>query len=186
MIEIKSEDLKKMEARMMGFQDDIKKVQVRALNRAGTAARTVAVKEAVKKYTLKSRDVKETMKMKRANWSRLNTSATVSNKPLPLERYKTNVKSVRPGKMIKAAAFKGQRIKPVGRRAFAWDMGGHRRIVRRKGASRLPIERLYGPSVGAIFGGEELTKRIVTRGEEMLAKRLDHEISVVLKRFIKE
>ena len=51
------------------------------------------------------------------------------------------------------------------------------RFVMREGASRYPVKGIYGPAVPQLFGNPQVVETMKTRGMEMFARRLEHEIS---------
>lgn len=65
--------------------------------------------------------------------------------------------------------------------AFSAQMGGHRGIYERVGASRLPVRELYGPATPQMMYSnnaveEEIGKKVLDTYE----KRIDHEILALL------
>ena len=69
----------------------------------------------------------------------------------------------------------------MGNKTFITKMNnGTVGIFKRRGKDPYPIDQLYGPSVSSMYRNDSLTKTVYEKAQEMLEKRLDHEIDRVL------
>ncbi|ARD47578.1 phage tail protein [Sporosarcina sp. P33] len=159
-----------------------------SLNRTVTNISSNLSKEIRKTYTVKARDIKDTITRTRANPKKLSASVQSKGGTMGLDKFKTSalmvtknkggVKSVQLNcKPIKAAVKKG-RLKTVVN-AFAATANGAK-IFKRKTKKRLPIERLHGPSVPQMAGNPQVVEVVEREGQAMFDRRIDHEINRIL------
>lgn len=152
-----------------------------ALNRAVTTVAASVSKEVRKEYVIKSADIKETLEKTKA--SKTNLSAIVKSRGslIPLDRFKVTPRKVTPKRKtpIKIGVKKDGTKSLKG--AFVGDISGIK-IFKRSGRKRLPIDRLFGPSVPQMIKSEDVRLQINTAGREMFERRLDHEINRILER----
>ncbi|MEK4713470.1 phage tail protein [Sporosarcina sp. FSL K6-5500] len=147
-----------------------------ALNRTVTNVATNLNKEVRKEYTIKAGDVKGTIKKRTANRGDLRASVKSTGGVIPLDKFKTSKLG---RKQVKVAVKKGQLKKVLG--AFAADISGPK-IFKRKTKKRLPINKLFGPSVPQMAGESSIAERINNQASETFERRLDHEINRLLAR----
>lgn len=153
----------------------------RSLNRAMTTVAARVSQEVRKDYNIKAGDIKATLEKTRA--TRTNLAAIVKSKgePVPLDRFKLTPRKAQPKrkKPIKVGVKKDGMKEIL--HAFVADINGIK-VFKRKGKSRLPIKRLFGPSIPQMIGNEEVRLKINKAGQEMFYKRLDHEIEQILNK----
>lgn len=146
----------------------------RSLNRAGTAGRTALNRGIRKELPLKAATVRDAIEMERATPSDLSIDYKVERKPIPLREF-----GARQGKRALTARVKrgGKRVRI--KRAFIVDSIG-KHVFQRVGSKRLPIKKLFGPSIGsqADKAWPEAQKRAV----EVLEQRTRHEIQRAVDR----
>ncbi|MBM7580012.1 phage tail protein [Jeotgalibacillus terrae] len=152
-----------------------------ALNRAMNTVATNISKEIRQEYNIKAGDIKETLSKTRA--SRTNMNAIVSSRGnlIPLDRFKVTPKNPSPKRKapIRVGVKKGGKKTLLG--AFVADINGNK-VFRRQGKKRLPIDRMFGPSVPQMLKNEDIRLRVNQEGQLMFNKRLDHEINRILER----
>lgn len=98
---------------------------------------------------------------------------------LGLAAYKHSPKTDSTGanrKRVRVSVKREGGMKPLGQ-AFVWQG----KIMQRVGKKRLPIEKKLGPSIPSIIGNPEVVEAIEERTDEMIVKRLDHEVNRILK-----
>lgn len=149
-----------------------------ALNRALTNVKSNINKEIRKEYIIKARDIRETLKDQRATRSTLSASVRSIGRPIPLDRFRVSPKTVQPTrkKPIKIAVKKDGLKESLG--AFVADINGIK-VFKRQTKRRLPIKRLFGPSVPQMIN-VETAKKIENEGRAMFLKRLDHEVNRII------
>lgn len=152
-----------------------------SLNRAVNNINSNISKEARKRYVIKASDIKSTLTKTRASRSRLSALVKSEGKLIGLDKFKVTPKTVDPRrkKPIKIGVKKNGAKAVLG--AFVADIHGTK-IFQRTDKSRLPIQRLVGPSVPQMIGNAEIKSKIEQDGYETFSKRLDHEISRILEK----
>ena len=152
-----------------------------ALNRAVTNVASNISKEVRKDYVIKAQDIKETITKHKANRSKLSASVVSKGQLTPLDRFKVSPKTVQPKrkKPIKVAVKKTGLKEVLG--AFVADINGVK-VFERTSKNRLPIRRLFGPSVPQMLENEQIRKKINEEGQATFNKRLDHEINRILEK----
>lgn len=168
-----------VQKRLGTFSEKAPNAIANALNRAINTVAAHVSREVRKEYNIKAKDVKATLRKVRA--SRANLSAMVSSRGevVPLDRFKVSPKTVQPKrkKTIKVAVKKTG-LKPL-LGAFVADIHGIK-VFKRVTKHRLPIQRMFGPSIPQMLGNEEIRNKINREGKEMFERRLDHEINRIL------
>ncbi|MFC4403316.1 phage tail protein [Gracilibacillus xinjiangensis] len=170
-----------VEKKLGGFHKQAPSAISRALNRAVTTVNSNVKKEVRKEYNIKAKDVSETLQKTRANKSDLRASVTSKGSPVGLDKFKVSPKTINPNRKspIKIGVKKSSLTKVMG--AFVTDINGSK-VFKRSGKSRLPVERLFGPSVPQMLGNENVVQVIEEKGQETFQKRLEHEIGRILKK----
>lgn len=152
----------------------------KSLNRTITNVNSNIKKEVRERYHIKARDVSDNLnKPVRSSSSRLFAEVKSTGGPIPLDKFKVSPKTVNPNRKspIKIAVKKDGVKKVMG--AFVADING-KKVFKRTTDARLPIKRLFGPSVPQMLGDEDVQENVNTKALETLNKRLDHEISRIL------
>lgn len=153
----------------------------RALNRAATNVNSNIKKELRKEYNIKAGDIGATLSTLKANKASLKAEVKSSGALIPLDKFKVSPKTVNPKRksQIKIGVKKDGLKTVLG--AFVAEVSG-KKVFQRKGKSRLPIKRLFGPSIPQMLGNEEIRSEIERQGQETFYKRLEHEISRILEK----
>lgn len=149
-----------------------------ALSRAGTGVKTEAGRKIRQTYTIKARDVSQTIKVTRSGSLGLRLTSRGPN--IPLIRFKTTPSSRpdTPPKVLKAGVKKGRK-KPIPG-AFVANVGGHTGVLKRLGQKRLPINELYGPAAPVMLGSKGTREHLEAETKRRVEDRLDHEINRML------
>lgn len=173
--------LQEVQERLGQFSNKAPNAIANALNRAATNIRSNISKEVRKEYIIKASDVKATLSKNKASRGDLSVVVRSTGSVIPLDRFKVSPKTVNPKRKapIKAAVKKGGMKEIL--RAFVADIHGIK-VFQRKGKPRLPIRRLFGPSVPQMLGNETVRDQIEKEGHETFHRRLDHEINRILEK----
>ncbi len=150
-----------------------------ALNRAVTNVTSNVSKEVRKQYHIKAGDVKSTLNTRKASTSKLQAEVRSKGELIPLDRFKVSPRTVQPKrkKQLKIAVKKDGFKKILG--AFIADLSGVK-VFKRQGKDRLPINRLFGPSVPQMLRNEGIVENINEEAKNTFERRLDHEINRIL------
>ena len=173
--------LKDVQDKLGSFSKKAPNALSSSLNRAVTNVASNVSKEVRKEYNIKAADIKATLSKTRA--SRANLSAIVKSRGelLPLDKFKVSPKTVQPKRKapIKVGVKKSG-LKPL-LGAFVADINGIK-VFERQGKGRLPVRKLFGPSVPQMLKNEEVRANIDREGTATFYRRLDHEINRILEK----
>lgn len=161
-------------------RDLVPKALVRALNKTADNVKVQTSRLVREKRPLPAAVVKDAIRVTRANRTHLTASVTATGKPIPLREY--NARQLKGG--VKVTVTKGNRafVGPAGRRAFTVDrIGGH--VFQRVGKGRLPIKKLFGPSIPGTLLEEKTAEAWQHGAEQAFEKRLDEELAYEVRKF---
>lgn len=168
--------IRDIQAQLGEYENKAPRVIANALNRTMSNMATNINKEVRSRYNIKAADVKETLVKKRATPSDLSAGVKSKGGVIGLEHFKVMPKKVQPKRKspIKTAVKKESPKKLHD--AFVADVTGLKVFVRNS-AKRLPIRRLYGPSIPQMLKNNVVQHEIQAKAEDMFRQRLTHEIS---------
>lgn len=149
-------------------------VLMRAINRSVPAGKLAASKEVRKEYNVKASKINEATKVTKASTSTLMAKIRWSSPMVNLANFKISPSKrpkKQPKKQMTVQVKKGSKSTYKG--AF---IGSNGQVFRRVGKARLPIKPLYGPAISQLMGAEKVKEATVTRTQEILALRVEHEI----------
>lgn len=148
----------------------------RAVNRATTSARVVMVREVARDLGLRQADIQDAISVRAAiqlSPDRIAAQIRATGKRIGLIKF--GARQTRTGVTAKLPGGKGKYPS-----AFIATMGsGHTGVFLRKGAKRLPIVELFGPSVPKVF--EKYIPLGAARGLEQLMKNMVSEIRFAMR-----
>lgn len=166
----------------------VDKSAVSALNRVGSMVKSEAVRQVKAQRNLPVREIRHHVRQEKAWGKHLVTVIRGTGRSISLRTYGAH--NTAHGVSVKVMPAHGRKIvHRHGNKAFIFSRG-HRAprgtatgpVMVRTGRSRLPIEKLYGPSIPTAF-----VKRVVMMAFRRLAEkkwpeRFDHEVRYRLKR----
>jgi hypothetical protein len=154
----------------------IPKAAAAALNRVGTHANSLAVKELAEVTGLKQKDVREALSRTRATWANLQTKIAAIGRALNLIRFgaRQTKRGVTASAWGRRRLYAGTFIANKGRTVFKRAKVGDKR------AGRLPIAPVHGPSIPREFGRKALTGKL----EAAVLTRWRVEFAAQLKYYI--
>lgn len=180
------------------MSDKAPSVMYNVINRVASNVRKNISKFVLKRYIIKSEDVKKTVTISKRP-SKADPTAIITSKGELIPLIKFRVKADTPIKKRPQPDYKAKVLKKsklsVSRHSFVQQMpSGHIGIFRRKLISKelgsivkggkekfKAIRELYGPSVPEMVGNEEVWKLIEKDAISMRDKRLEHEIKRLLE-----
>lgn len=156
---------------LLGFKGT-KTVIRRALNKVGTSARQEISVGIRKDLPMKAGDLKrDSLTLEKANNENLIVKIKISGKRISLKRF--SARQTKTG--VSYSVQKGKRSKL--KSAFiAQSLGSH--VYKRKSADRIPLIKLFGPSVPHVF--ENLQQFAENVYDKALSEKLTREIDVQL------
>ncbi len=163
------------------FPRRAQKIIVRALNRGIDSARTAMVREIATDTGLKSKDVRDALSLQHANFETPEARLGARLKRLPLIAFGARGPEPSRGKGRGVSYRLGTGGRGRVENAFIATMrSGHRGVFKRTGKKRLPIQELFGPSLGHVFGKYRAVGR--ARAEEVFMTNLTHDLDRALGR----
>jgi len=181
-ITLRGDDIEKGKRALALLGDRARPAVARALNRSVQGVTTDAGQMARQSYNVRSGDVKRSFTLLKASPSSLFGAATSKGRVLSLRDFSP---TPGPGKRRPAVGLsvmvkrQSGKVRLAG--AFWGQMPGRdvASVFRRLGTSRLPIEKLFGPSVPQMLGNQEVMARIQAKAADRFGVNLDHEVSRV-------
>ncbi|MEK8196259.1 phage tail protein [Lysinibacillus sp. FSL M8-0134] len=179
LIQVDAAALRDVEQRLGQFANRAPNAIANSLNRASTNTASNITKETRSKYHLKPADIKATLKITKASKSVLSAEVRSSGEAVPLDRFKVSPKTVNPKRksQLKIAVKKNGMKQVLG--AFVANLHGIK-LFKRETNKRLPIARLFGPSIPQMIGNEETVRKINEQSWITYETRLNHEINRIL------
>ncbi|SHO50073.1 phage tail protein [Anaerocolumna xylanovorans] len=190
--EVKVSGIEDVEKRLGNMKKEAPAVVSRAINRAIQNVKKNMGKETSSRYFITSGEVKKTVNVTKATKSRLKAAAISQGGGIALSKFKVNPgtpvryrgKSRSP-KVYKAGVKKSGGAKPLDGdpKSFVAVMkSGHKGVFTRISGDGLPIKQNYGPSVPQMVKNEDIMKIINKDANETLKKRIDAEVSNILRK----
>ena len=181
-------------ARLISSLNDIgrkalPKAGARTLNRAATSSRSVAVREVAREMGLVQKRVRDQTKITKATPNKL--FAVVSAKGGPIALIHFAAREVKRG--VTARAWGKRKLYPgtfIGRTKTRKAGGpltatGGKQVFRRVSKSRLPIRKLWGPSVPKTMALDVIARAWESKASETIRKRLPRELRREVDRILR-
>lgn len=182
-IEVNPKDLKRIQKVLKEVPGGSKRACVSASNRAFTRGKVVAKNETKKRYTMKPKDINETLSIKKSTYARLD-GALYSKSPISrLKKFKTYPASIpkRRPKVLKVEVIKGSKKELPG--VFLARMkSGHIGSFKRYSKSSLPIAEMPGIPVPLMLKSDQVSEKVQDEILKTFNARLDHEVDRLLDR----
>jgi len=154
----------------------------KSLNRANRGTRTDASKNVRQEYNVKARRVKGSFTMQSASRRNLTAAARSSGEPISLHHFSPSPsqpgRRPRTGVSVKVAKSR----KKITGSFLARMPNGGLGVFKRSGRSRLPIQKLRGPSVPQMLDHDNVLPEIESGAEDRFSKTLDQEIDHFLRK----
>lgn len=180
-ISVNQRTIKDVQKRLKGIENKAPNAISSALNRTISNLATSVNKEVRADYQVKSTDIKKTLVKKTANPNSLSASLRSKGRVLGLDHFKVSPKTVQPKrkKPIKVAVKKSGLKSLDG--AFVANANGPKVFVRTS-KNRLPIKKLFGPSIPQMFKSRNVQEKVNTQATAKFKERLNHEINRLVER----
>lgn len=151
----------------------------RGLNKTAANVRTAASTAIRQRRSLSAKVVRDAMAIRKANQQRLISSIVVTGKPIPLRDYKA--RATKKGVTVQVSPGKRKAVSHRGNTAFLVSkFSGH--VFARQGKARLPIKKLFGPSLPSTFVQTEVRRAWTAAAQDAMPKRLAEELRYELSR----
>lgn len=180
-VDVVEDSLDKATRLLAGINGGVYKAVGSALSRAAATGKTAAKQPITKEYTISQSEF--LARTRNINHFVRESSGGISvvfgfrGNVIPLMKFNTRVNGS--GQIVTQVKRSGSA--ETLNRAFSAQMGGHKGIYERIGASRFPVEELYGPATPQMmYSNEEVTDGIERKVADTYEKRIDHEILRIL------
>jgi hypothetical protein len=150
----------------------LEKIVGRTLGRTTTKYRTVTTKEVRKTYNIKSKDLKNYIKLKRI--SAFERMFIIKGESIGLEYFRA--RQTKSGVSISVKRGERYRFKHAFMRK---DTNGHIRVFERDGKERMPISRKFSLSVPQMFN-DKILKKGLDEAENTFEKEFEHNLDYYL------
>lgn len=151
----------------------------RALNKTIRAVRVEANKQIRQERALPASVVRDSLRVSLANKDKLVAAVVASGRPIPLRGYAA--RETRKGVTVKVSPGGRKLVKHAGNAAFmVAKFGGH--VYARTGSARLPMKKLYGPSLPATFIKEKVQSAMDKVAGDTWPKRFAEELRFELNK----
>lgn len=179
-VRLNAEQVERAELLLRNIRGGANKVLSRVINRSIQTARASMVREVREEYTAKAKAIRSTISVDKATSSKPEAQIKSIGSPLPMRDFKITPKTPngRRRTPIRVSVKRGGQTAING--AFVVRTGGSINVFERVGKRRLPITKLFGPSVPQMIGNHNVVTRIAESAEKTAEKRLDHEIDRIL------
>lgn len=151
----------------------------RAINKTLTSVRAESTKRIRDERALKASVVRDALRIIKANKFRLFGAVEASGRPIPLREYQA--RQTKKGVTVKVSPGGRKLVVNAGNAAFQLERYGQH-VYARTGKTRLPIKKLYGPSIPATFLKEKVVQAMDRVAGDNWPKRFAEELKYELAR----
>lgn len=183
MIKISVENINNAQRLLEIAPKEVTNAALAAINRTATTVNARASRYIRERYIVKAKDIKGHIKKYQASRSNLTARIVGSGDRLLITHFKVSRNKKGP---LKAQVLKAGGAKAVPGMFYGRTRRGFDGVLKRKTAARYPLDVPHGPSVPAMFGNDDVTKKLTALAEETLNKRFEHEISYRFSKILEE
>lgn len=181
-ISITEDTIKRVEKILAGVPKGAPRALSNAINRGLSKARTEAVREIKKIYTVNPGEIQKNtqIQVRRANVGEIAGYVTFSGVKIPLYKFSVNPKIPGTGEKVHAVVKRGGG--GTFEDGFIQKMRSSRHVglFVREGRKRLPIEEVMGLAVAQMVGNEQVTEQMEKEAQKTVEQRIEHEITRLL------
>lgn len=172
-------DLSGARKKLAAAESAAQRARVSALNRIATTARAEAARQLAGRRGLKVGTIREQIRIVRASRALERAEVIVRGQPIPLRDYAA--RATRRGVTVMVTKGRRKHIKFKGNAGFQIERWGNHVFVR-EGAKRLPIRKLWGPSLPSTFSQKVITNAVIAAAREAWPKRFAEALAYELRR----
>lgn len=159
--------------------DKVPVAAARAINKTLTNVRTESSKRIRDERALSASVVKSALLIRKANKYQLYGALIASGRPIPLRDYQA--RQTQKGVTVKVSPSGRKLIVEAGRHAFLVGRYGDHVFIRTSN-TRVPIKKLYGPSIPATFLKKKIVEAMTQVAGDNWPKRFEEELNYELSR----
>jgi hypothetical protein len=176
--QIDTKSIERLTGRLVAAGKGIRPALARAINHTGAKARTQVLRALVKQTGAKYAAVRKTIHSKPASVGTLIYRIVSSGAYMSLKEFGARQTS----KGVSAAPWNKRRVFP--HTFIVSSLGGH--VFERKGASRLPIRKLWGPAIPKEMLKDLSKAAFETTVATELPGRVAHEVDAILGGIVRD
>lgn len=176
-LEVDTTAFKRLASKLAGVGKNIAPALSRALNHTGDKARTRVVRALVKQTGAKYGVVRKVLTTRLASSGMLSYRIIGAGGYMSLKEF--GARQTRKG--VSAAPWNRRRVFP--HTFIVGSLGGH--VFERKGKSRLPIRKLWGPAIPKEMLKDQSKQAFETTVATDLPARVEHEVGAILSGVVK-
>ncbi len=180
-LNIDTDGLKNAQLFFEVFGDKAKGALSRSINRTIQGVRTDSVKNVRENYNVKAASVRKGFSFKKANRRNSNASALIRGSRISLREFGARPNSLRSRPKVGLSVRVGRQRKTI--RGSFFSKGKH--VFRRSEKTRLPIEKLLGPSIPQMMNNIDVVSNVEKSAVERFEKNFKHEMSREIQRSLK-
>lgn len=167
-------DVREVRRMVRHIRNGTQRVIPRALNKTIRQVQSAAVKSIVREIPVKQARIRRNLRIERATRMRFSGAVVARGFRIPLKEFS-------PRQTAAGVTYRGQMGgRRIVRGAFIVpSLGGH--VFRRKGASRLPIDKQFGPSVPQVFLQDRTQRAMERTGADRWRQNMERELRAVLR-----
>lgn len=164
-----------------GVKDGYATAASRAVNRTLQGAATMLTKQVTSTYTIKAREVKSDITLKKATKGSPEGELEIRGGRKPLSDFKVRPRAdtTHSQKPVTAELKRGSEFEV--RSGFVWKG----KVLRRTTTQSLPVSEENGPAVAQMAGTKETLDAVDDFISEKLPERMDHEVGLLLDKATK-
>ncbi|MCE5315167.1 MAG: phage tail protein [Armatimonadota bacterium] len=167
---------------LKGVERGAEKAMTRALNRVAVGARAEIVKVIAQKHEIRNRDIRDAIKIKKANYDTLEAQVHSFGSVIGLEDFKTTPSGYKQPRPKVGIQVKVRKDSSGGRIPGTFFMPNKKPIFVREGDE---IMRKFGPAIPSMMRvalDEDGEQSIQDNAENRLIRELDHEVQFMLSK----
>lgn len=187
-LDIEFQNIQEIKSKLIRLGKNAPKVISRAINRTITNVKKNISVETRVRYSIKAANIKKAITAKQATSNSLRGEVKIKGKKLPLGEFPYKATTIQSQKGISYIKRKLYRVKVLKEKpheklkhAFLQNVKGEQGLYLSSKASKYHPYMALGPSIPQMVGKEEVWKKIETKANETLQKRMDHEIKRLLE-----
>lgn len=163
----------------------LNRAETSALNRTSITVRKVSDQSIRKRLNLKSRDVKNSIRVNRASAGNNRIGLAVRVVGIPVRTTATSKPHYKGRQTAKGVTFKPfkNRGRQLIRSAFAHENLANNRVFKRVGKARLPIKNIWGPTIAGEFERNRVQFDMDQAWAENINKNLRASEAFFLRRY---
>jgi hypothetical protein len=174
-LRVNEADIKRLEKLIGDIPRAMPRVMSRGLNRTANSARTQTGRELAKITKLKVGQVRKSVNIVKATYSKWRSAVKISERRIPLTYFKAK-------QTKKGVTYKSLKGRVLIKHAFIETMpSGHTGVFLRVAKDRLPIKEQFSKSLMQVYSdSQSVANKIYAESSQKLAKNIHDQVELIL------